>query len=254
MLSEYLPEQIFAFMLVVSRIAGMIMLMPVFGEIAVPLWVRLSLTFAVSAVLYPLVKDFLPALPGQPLALAVVVASEAMVGIFIGGGARLLLTALNVAGMVIAMQTGLAAAQGFDPNQQSQSAIISTFMILLGVNLILASGLHYLLIAAMHDSYQVFAPGHLPPVSEFASMTMMLVAKSFALGLQMAAPFIVFGLIFNLGMGMIARLMPQVQIFFIAAPAQIMLGFLIFGVTISSAMLWYLEYFETGMGNFLAPR
>lgn len=251
MLGEFLPAQIFAFMLVVSRIAGMIMLMPVFGEFVVPMWVRLSLTFAISAVIYPLVSDTLPVLPQQPAALAFAVASEALAGIFIGGGARLLLTALNVAGMVIAMQTGLAAAQGFDPNQQSQSAIISTFMTLLGVNLILASGLHFLLIAAMRDSYQVFAPGHLPALADFASVAVTLVAKSFSLGLQMAAPFIAFGLIFNLGMGMIARLMPQVQIFFIAAPAQIMLGFIIFGLVISSTMLWYLEYFETGMGNFL---
>lgn len=251
MLGDFLPGQVFAFMLVVSRIAGMIMLMPVFGEFVVPTWVRLSLTFAISTVLYPLVSGALPEMPEQASALAFAVAGEALVGVFIGGAARLLLTALNVAGMVIAMQTGLAAAQGFDPNQQSQSAIISTFLTLLGVNLILASGLHYLLIAAMRDSYQVFAPGHLPALADFAGMAVMLVAKSFALGLQMAAPFIAFGLIFNLGMGMIARLMPQVQIFFIAAPAQIMLGFIIFGMVISSAMLWFLEYFESGMGNFL---
>jgi len=165
---------------------------------------------------------------------------------------RLLLTALNVAGLVIAMQTGLASAQGFDPNQQSQSAMISTFMTLIGINLILATDLHYVLIAAMRDSYQMFAPGQLPPVAMFAEMAVTLVAKSFAIGLQASAPFIVFGLIFNIGLGMLARLMPQVQIFFIAAPAQIMLGFAVLGLTISSIMLWYLDYFETGMQNFLA--
>lgn len=251
MLSEFLPQHIFAFMLIVARIGGMVMLMPVFGEFSVPAWVRLGLVFAISAVLYPLVSGLLPQMPAQPMALAVAVGGEALVGLLIGGGARLLLSALNVAGLVIAMQTGLASAQGFDPNQQSQSAMISTFMTLIGVNLILATDLHYVLIAAMRDSYQMFAPGQLPPVAMFAEMAVSLVAKSFAIGLQAAAPFIVFGLIFNIGLGMLARLMPQVQIFFIAAPAQIMLGFAVLGLTISSIMLWYLDYFETGMQNLL---
>ncbi len=231
MLDEFLPAQIFAFMLIVARVGGMVMLMPVFGEFAVPAWVRLSLVFAISGVLHPLVFATLPPLPEQPMAMLVAVASEIMVGLFIGGGTRLLLTALNVAGLVVAMQTGLATAQGFDPNQQSQSALISTFMTLVGVNLILASNMHYLLIAAMSDSYQVFAPGNFFPVANFAEMAIMLVSKSFAIGLQIAAPFIVFGLIFNIGLGLLARLMPEIQIFFIAAPAQIMLGFIIFGLT-----------------------
>lgn len=251
MLADLLPGQIFGFMLIVARVGGMVMLMPVFGEFTVPAWVRLGLVFALSAILYPLVSGTLPQMPEHAFSIISAVGGEAMIGLFIGGGARLLLSALNVAGLVIAMQTGLASAQGFDPNQQSQSALISTFMTLIGVNLILASNLHYLLIAAMQDSYQLFAPGALFPTAGFAEMALMLVSKSFAIGVQTAAPFIVFGLIFNIGLGMLARLMPQVQIFFVAAPAQIFLGFIIFGVTISSVMLWYLEYFESGMQNFL---
>lgn len=251
MLNEWVPAQIFAFMLVFSRIGGMVMLMPGFGEMAVPPWVRLALAVAISAVIFPLVNVPLPAMPDAMPALAFVIGTEAITGLFIGGMARLLLSALHVGGTIIAFQTGLAAAQGFDPSQQSQSAIIATFMTLIGVNLIFATNMHHLLIQAMLDSYGVFKPGNLPPVAQFSELAIATTARSFAIGLQIASPFLVFGLVFNVGLGLVARLMPQLQVFFIAAPAQILLGFTIFAAVLSSTMMWFLEYFEAGLSPFL---
>lgn len=251
MLAEFVPAQIFAFMLIFARVGGMVMLMPGFGEMAVSQWVRLGLAMSISAVLFPLVKTTLPAMPPLAAGLALAVGAEIMIGLFIGGMARLLLSALHVGGTVIAFQTGLAAAQGFDPNQQSQSAIVATFMTLIGVNLIFATGLHHLLIQAMVDSYGLFAPGNLPPVAQFSALAIATTSQSFALGLQIAAPFLVFGLVFNVGLGLVARLMPQLQVFFIAAPAQILLGFAIFAAVLSSTMMWFLEYFQAGLSPFL---
>ncbi len=251
MIGELIPAQIFAFMLILSRIGGMVMLMPGIGEIAIPAWIKLGLAVTISAVIYPVVSPLLPAMPPMPPGLALAIGAEAMTGLFIGGMARLLLSALHVGGTVIAFQTGLAAAQGFDPAQQSQSAIVATFMTLIGVNLIFATNLHHLLFQAMVDSYSVFTPGNLPPVTQFSELAITTTSKSFAVGIQIASPFLVFGLIFNVGLGLVARLMPQLQVFFIAAPAQILLGFAIFAAVISSTMMWFLDYFETGMSPFL---
>ena len=251
MLGEFLPAQIFAFMLVLARIGGMVMLMPGIGEMAVAVWIRLGLAVAVSALLFPVVSPLLPVMPVSPPGMALTIAAEAMTGLFIGGMTRLLLSALHVAGTVIAFETGLAAAQGFDPAQQSQSAIIATFMTLIGVNLIFAANLHHYLFIAMADSYTIFTPGNLPSVAHFSEIAITTTAKSFALGIQIAAPFLVFGLIFNVGLGLVARLMPQLQIFFIAAPAQIILGFTIFAAVLSSTMMWFLDYFEAGLAPFL---
>ena len=251
MLGEWVPAQIFGFMLVLARIGGMVMLMPGFGEMAVPAWIRLGLAVAISAVVYPVVGAALPSMPAMPAALTIAVGTEAMVGLFIGGMTRLLLSALHVGGTVIAFQTGLAAAQGFDPAQQSQSAIVATFMTLVGVNLIFAANLHYLLLQAMIDSYTVFAPGNLPPVARFSQLAITSTGQSFAIGIQIASPFLVFGLVFNVGLGLVARLMPQLQVFFIAAPAQILLGFMILAALLSSTMMWFLEYFQSGLSPFL---
>ncbi len=251
MLGEWVPATIYAFMLVFARIGGMVMLMPGFGENAIPAWIRLGLAMAISAIVYPLVSASLPAMPSMPALLTLAVGAEAMTGLFIGGMTRLLLSALHVGGTVIAFQTGLAAAQGFDPAQQNQSAIVATFMTLIGINLIFASNLHFLLIQAMVDSYSIFAPGNLPPVAQFSQMAVATASKSFALGIQIASPFLVFGLVFNVGLGLVARLMPQLQVFFIAAPAQILLGFTILAALLSSTMMWFLDYFQSGMAPFL---
>lgn len=251
MLGELIPAQIFAFMLVFARVGGMVMLMPGFGEVAVPAWVRLGLAVTISAVIFPLVGASLPPMSASTPGLALAVGTEAMTGLFIGGVARLLLSALHVAGTIIAFQSGLAAAQGFDPAQQSQSAIVATFMTLVGVNLIFATNLHHLLLLAMVDSYAIFAPGNLPPVAQFSELAVTTAARSFAVGLQIASPFLVFGLIFNVGLGLVARLMPQLQVFFIAVPAQILLGFMILSAVFSSVMMWFLEYFESGLSPFL---
>ncbi|HBA41683.1 MAG TPA: flagellar type III secretion system protein FliR, partial [Alphaproteobacteria bacterium] len=110
------------------------------------------------------------------------------------------------------------------------------------------------LVGAMHDSYQLFHPGSLPAPASFAELATQTVGQAFAMGIQLAAPFIVFGIIFNTGIGLLARLMPQVQIFFIAVPGQILLGFMIMGMIFSSMMLWYLDYFEAGVTNLLIAR
>lgn len=248
---EWIPAQIYGFMLVFARIGAMVMLMPGFGEMAVPAWIRLGLAMAISAVVFPLTAATLPQLPPLPMGLMAGVMTETLIGLFIGGMARLLLSALHVGGTVIAFQTGLAAAQGFDPAQQSQSAIVATFMTLIGVNLIFATNLHYLLIQAMIDSYTVFAPGNLPPVAQFSQLAISTISHSFSIGIQIATPFLVFGLVFNVGLGLVARLMPQLQVFFIAAPAQIMLGFMLLAAVLSSTMMWFLEYFQTGLSPFL---
>lgn len=252
MLGLALPEQVFAFLLVFARIGAMIMLFPALGETAIPARVRLSLALVLSAVVLALVGGTLPGMPVSPMALFFLLFGEIIIGLFIGGSARLLMSALHVAGTIIAYHTGLAAAQAFDPAQGTQSAIFSTFLTLLGTMVIFATDLHYLMIAAMHDSYLIFTPGRIPSSEDFATLAVNTVATSFRLGLQMGAPFIVYGLVFNIGLGIVARLMPQLQVFFIAMPLNIILGFVILMFVIGVMMSWFLRHVEDAMTPFLS--
>ena len=251
MYPEILAAQAFAYMLVFTRIGSMIMVMPGLGERFIPTRMRLVLALGISFLIYTLVGDKLPAMPASPFLLAGLLIGEAVVGIMIGGMARMLLSALHVAGSVLAVQTGLAAAQQFDPTQGSHGALMAGFLTLMGITLIMVTDLHHLLIGAMDSSYYLFPPGGSLPVQDFTENAINIVARSFALGMQLAAPFLAYGLVFYVGIGIISRLMPSLHIFFIAMPLNIMAGFAIMMLVMSAMFAWFTGYFEEQMSIFL---
>lgn len=245
------PETAFVFMLVFARLGSMIAAMPALGEAAVSAQVRLAIALLVTLVMLPVVRDSYGAVPGTIAGLVFAMLSEVAVGLAIGVSARLVTSALQVAGTIMAFQTGLAFAQNVDPTQGVQSALMSSFLSMLAATMIFATDLHHLLFAAMRDSYDMFRPGQLLPIGDFAQMAVKTVAGAFKVAIQLAAPFLVFGMIFNLGQGVLSRLMPQVQIFFIAMPANIFLGFVLLMLLISTVMMWYLDHFAEGIKAFI---
>src|SRR5439155_24209045 len=115
-----------------------------------------------------------------------------------------------------------------------------------------AADLHHLVIAALNDSYALFRPGEMPLVGDVAAHTTATVALAFKIGVQVSAPFIVFGLLFNLGLGVLSRLMPQMQVFFIGLPASIIVGFLILFLVIGSMIAVFIRPLESTLRQ-LAP-
>ncbi len=227
------------------------MVLPALGETAIPQRIRLVMALSISFLIYTLVRTTLPAMPEAPYMLAILIIFEILVGLLIGVSIRLLMSAIHTAGTIIAMQTGLAMAQAFDPAQGAQSALMSTFLTLMAVVLIFITNLHHMMISAMYDSYTMFPVGEGIKMNDFAEIVVNTVASSFKLGTQIAAPFLVYGLIFNVGLGILARLMPQLQVFFIAMPLNITAGFMILGIVIAGGMAWFMEHMESSLGAFL---
>lgn len=238
-------------MLVFSRLGTMMMIFPALGETAVPPRVRLVLALSITLIIFTIIRTTLPAIPDNVIVLGLLIFMEIVIGLLIGLSIRLLISALHTAGAVIAMQSGLALAQAFDPVQGSQSAIIATFMTLMGVTLIFITDLHHLMIAAMHDSYTLFPIGGKININDFAELMVRTVSGSFRLGIQIASPFIVYALVFNMGLGILARLMPQFQVFFIGMPLNITFSFVILIIVLGASMTWYLEYMEASLRAFV---
>jgi flagellar biosynthetic protein FliR len=252
MLGQILPAEIFAFMLVFSRIGAAVMLLPGIGENYVFPRIRLALALGLTLIMYPLVRDGLPIMPASALALAVLIFGEVIIGVFFGGAARLLMSCLHVAGVVISFQSSLAFAQTVDPNQGTQGAVVAALMAIIGVVLVFSTGLHMLLFAGIRDSYIMFPAGQAPPLDDFAQLVTHLVAASFNVGMQMAAPFIIYGLLFYIGLGILQRLIPNVQLFFIAVPAQMMMAFLMMTLVLSSSLMVFLDFFEENALKLIA--
>ncbi|MDP6473632.1 MAG: flagellar biosynthetic protein FliR [Alphaproteobacteria bacterium] len=252
MLTGFLEGELFGFFLVFSRIGSGLMLLPGFGEIYVSPRFRLLLALAITLVITPLVSSGLPVMPEGFLALFTLLIGEIVVGLFLGATARFLLVVLQTTGFLVAQATNLAAAQVFDPNQGTQGTLTGNFLGIMGVLLIFVTNLHHMMLGALIRSYEVFPSGATPPSDDFASMATRLVSDGVELALQLAAPVMLFALIFQVGLGLMARLMPQMHVFFIGMPLQIMLGFAIFAMSLGAIMTWYLDRFVRPFSEILS--
>jgi len=240
-LAQYLPANIFAALLIFARIGSAMMLLPGFGEAYVLQRYRLLLAVFISLLLLPILTPLLPPLPASPATLLVIIGAEVAIGVFIGTLARLLLAALEMAGEFVSLQSGLSNAVIFNPMQAQQSPIPSALYSALGVLLIFLTDMHHLMLRGLVDSYMIFTPGKLPPVGDLAQTVTHAVAGAFRLGIEIAAPFIVLGTVFFIGLGLIGRLVPQLQILFVSQPLQIMGGLLLFAFVLAAGMGWFLD-------------
>lgn len=254
MLERLLALEVFSYLLVFSRLGAAVMLMPGVAEAFVPARVRLLVALTVTVVMYPVVAPLLPSTPTAFIAVLLLILGEVTIGLFIGSVARILATALTTTGTIMAFLTGFANATLFNPMIQDQGALTSVFLSLLGTLLIFTTDLHHLMFAALMDSYTMFVPGAPLPLDDLSMAMSRLVSGSFKIGVQLAAPFIIVITLFYICLGILARLMPQFQVFFVGLPLQIMLGLIIMVVSISAVMMWFLEYFATGMSGFITPR
>lgn len=248
---DFLPQTAFAFLLIFARVGTMAMAMPGLGDRSVPARLRLVFALALSLILYPLVQDVFPSLPAAMGAMMALIVGEIIVGLAIGIAVKLIATAVQVAGSAIAVQTGLGFAQNVDPAQGIQTTLFASFFSVLSVTLIFVTDLHHMLLIAIHDSYQLFRPGLRLPAGDFAKVAVETLAQGFRVAFQIAAPFLVFGLVFYLGVGILSRLIPQVQVFFLAMPANILLGFLLLLFLLSTMMLWFVDYYGAAVRPYL---
>jgi flagellar biosynthetic protein FliR len=248
-----LPALAAAFMLVFARIGSMVMLMPGLGEVNIPARAKLSIALALTLIILPLHRAAYNVDMGSIVPLLVLMLHEIVIGIVLGATARVTLSALQVAGSIIAQQLGLGFVTSVDPTQGQQGVLIGNFLTMLGLTLLFATDSHHLVIAALNDSYKIFAPGELMSSGDVAQLATNAFAAAFRIGTQLAAPFLVFGLVFNIGLGILARLMPQMQVYFVGVPLSIMIGFLIFAAVLATMMGTYLDYF-IGVLHEMMPR
>ena len=244
---SFLPALAATFMLVFARIGAMVMLLPGFGEVNIPVRIKLSIALLLTMIILPLHRAAYQVDLNSLASLLVLMLHEIVIGIVLGATARVTLSALQVAGSVIAQQLGLGFVTAIDPTQGQQGLLIGNFLTILGMTLLFATDSHHLVISALNESYRIFAPGQTFSTGDVAALATKAFAAAFKIGLQLSAPFLVFGLVFNLGLGVLARLMPQMQVYFVGVPLSILIGFLILALVITAIMGTFLDYFVSVM-------
>ena len=251
MLEELLRLNLFAFFLIFARVGTAIMFLPGFSATYVAARFRLALALAITFVIFPVLAAQLPVPPIAFLDMVLMFVGEIIIGSFFGLILRVLISSLQTAGTIASLASSMANALVQDPIAEQQSSTISGFLLTIGVVLIFVTDMHHLMLRALLESYAMFEPGQPLPFGDFADTMGRQVADSFALGLQMAAPFVVIGLTYYIGLGLLGRLMPQLPVFFFGLPLQITLQLFVFTITLSGIMIVFIQTFETKVYRFI---
>lgn len=219
-----LPGHAFAGALLFARIGTALMLVPGIGETEVPVPVRLAFSVALTVLLFPVLAPALPDAPGDVGRMLVLVGCEATVGLWLGFLARLALFALVMAGQLAALLLGFASVLTADAVIGPHGTALSRLFALSGVVLVMSAGLYALPLGALKASYALIPPGQGFAMADAAEMLHRGVAGSLGLALQLASPFLLAAVLAQAALGLLSRLVPQIQVYFLALPAQILAG------------------------------
>lgn len=251
MLNEILTLDIYRFLMIFTRMGAALMLMPGFSGQLVSTRIRLLLGLALTLVLLPVVGTLYPPLPRHVGGLVRLIVGEALVGIYLGVLMQILMACLNIAGSFISFQVGLTNAFSFDTVAEQQSSTLTALLSNIALLALFITDMHHLMLRAMADSYATFVPGQMMPLDDFSETLGHVMSASFGLGVQLSAPVLAFGLIFYAGLGLMSRMAPQIQVFFVAMPIQVVGGLGMLMVALPMMIMIFLRWFEAGLMPFL---
>ncbi len=252
-LNDYLAINIFHLLLIFAHISVIFLLFPGVSAGYVPARLRLIVALLVTVLVLPIVQDTLPLQPDSPAELIKLIAIEVVIGGFIGALIQFLMVALEVAGHMMSMALGLMNAFIDDPVQEEQSAILIGFLNLIAVALIFITGLHHVIIAAMVDSYGLFQVGAPLFTDDMLNMAVSMLVQTFYMAVRLAAPLVIFEMIFQITSGVLSRLSPQLNVFFVVLPGKIMLGIAILMIVLPTLMLLFMQYMDNNLNALLNP-
>lgn len=216
-------DRILLFTLLLARVSGLVAVAPFLGERLVP--VRVRALFAGTLAL--LMLSFAPQPPRMPVNLVdlvVLAAGEVMIGLALGFAGRLLIQAFEMAGHIIAIQMGFAMAQVFDPMQGHSGNLLGRWMWIVGMTLFLGLNGHHHLLRALGGSLDLAPPGSGFPAVGVTEAIVRLGGDSFVTALRIGAPVIGILLLTTVALGILARTVPQMNVFVVGFPVKIAAG------------------------------
>jgi flagellar biosynthesis protein FliR len=237
-----------AFAMILARVGPSMALLPGLGDSGAPAPVRIGLALAITVLLVPILAPGLPPLPDSGIAMALMIASEVITGLWFGWLARMIGLALPVGIQFVAYLLGLSTVLQPDADLGAQSTALAKLFDLAVPVIILSTGLYQLPLRALAGLYQVIPAGHLLPVGDSAQLVVQAVGTLFSLALRVASPFIVAAVAWHVAMGQVARVMSRVQIFFVMMPGQILGGLALLTI-LTGAMV---EAWRQGAGTWFA--
>ncbi|WP_425409262.1 flagellar biosynthetic protein FliR [Hyphococcus sp.] len=236
-----------------SRISAVVFLAPGLGERAIPVRVRLAAAIAITIIIAPIVMtpDMRP--PVQPAAILALYAAETVSGLVIGFGLRILIFILQIAGAITAQHLSLAQLFGPTVGFDSESPF-AAILVMGGVALAAATGVHIHLVGAIADVYETLPFGYFPGADATGEWSTARVGEALFKALALSSPFVILGFLYSLALAAASRAMPQLMAAFVGAPAITLAGLALFAAAAPILLFEWLEGFQNVLFDVFAGR
>lgn len=230
---QFDPKDVVAFVLILMRMAGIFLTAPVFSSRTIPVMVKASWILLVTFLIFPVVDYRALALPASGIPLALGVVRELLIGFSIGLGATLLFTGIQLAGQIVDIQMGLGLVNIIDPMTNAQVAVMGQYYFMVATLVFLVVNGHHVLLQGIVDSFNLVPLGQAHFSAALGTKMMELFSQVFFIAFRVGAPVIGALFITNMALGVVARTVPQMNVFIVGMPLNLAVGFLITAVSMS---------------------
>ena len=243
MSNHILLNEFWPLLIIWARMIGLFSWMPGFSDLHIPLRMRMMIAIGIASAFALTLK--VPSYPINSSRMLIMFLSEYLTGVFLGFVLKIFLSALETAGTIMSQSVGLSNA--FMPNlvDHEQTSILTSFFALAGTTFIFVFDLHHLIIWGVYNSYELIPIGAFNVFSDKAHIISHSTNEAFTYALKFSMPFFIFGNLIYLGMGILNKLIPQIQVFFLSMPIQILVGLLILMLSVGFILTTFLEYVST---------
>lgn len=248
-LSDLTTQVIISYFMVFCRVGAAFMTMPALGEVYISARIRLIAAIAISLIVLPTVDNVFSSYNENMMIMTLRIFNELLIGIIMGFLVKILMSTIGLCGMMISSQSGLSSAMMFDPHTDSQGVVEGNFLSAIVVVLIFVTDMHHHLLYGIVHSYKVFPIIGKINYEHMANDVAHLIGQSFVIAFKMASPHVVVGIILMFSAGILSRLMPNIQIFFLLMPVQIMVSFTLLTLTIGSIIMWYFDFLSENINK-----
>ncbi|MBR1944674.1 MAG: flagellar biosynthetic protein FliR [Alphaproteobacteria bacterium] len=248
---KLLSLELYHFLFVFARLGGAFLFMPFYASVYIPARVRLIFALTLAVMLTPVLSGQMPLPPENVPELFRMLLIEITVGVFLGLFPFFLMTAIDLVGVNASMATSFSNATLLDPQTNVQSTVLTGFLTLCALLLIVTTDLYQILLGAVLASYEIFPVGEALLSGDMMQVLAKALSAAFTYGFQIGSPFIIMIILIYSSMGVMSRLMPQLNIIFIVMPLQVYLGLALLMVSLSVMMWWFLDFFRNNLLHFV---
>ena len=246
--------QIEYFALVFIRVVTALAVLPVFGHSAFPAMAKVGLAGAISLLIMPMLVMQLPSPSGTILDFFLLSMRETICGLLLGFAGHFLFYAVEIAGQLVGFQAGFSIVSSIDPNTESQSTVITQFYNIVALLIFVTMNGHHLLLQALTDSFKVVPIGQFFVDGRLSEWTLTIVTKIMIDGIRLAAPLMVTLFLTDIGLGILTRVAPTMNVFVLGFPMKVAITLLMLSTTLGAVVLVFtgqVEQFTRFMPTFL---